>query len=101
MIDLIDPRATALQFYLLREVQHSGMRLPYLIFEEKAGPDLHIESAADDCRRSTWQTAAGDTAQLDWTVAHDTHILRISLTRTGAATVSAWNELNARLSKNY
>lgn len=100
MIDLIDPRATALQFYLLREVQHSGMRLPYLIFEEKAGPDLHIESAADDCRRSTWQTAAGDTAQLDWTVAHDTHILRISLTRTGAQPVSAWNELNTTLEES-
>ncbi len=99
MPELIEPRITALLFYSLREVQKPGKRPPYIAFEENAGAGKRVESAADDCRRSTWQTASGETVLLDWSLAHDTQILRISLGFSDIHSPAAWSDLDAALDR--
>ncbi len=97
MAELIDPRVTALLYYSLREAQTSTGWQPHAAFEEGAGENLQVEPSAADCRRSTWRSAEGDLACLDWVLAHDTGILRISLSRPGAQPAAAWSALNAAL----
>lgn len=97
MVDLIEPRAAALLFTTHREAQQPGKRLPYLAFEELAGPGLHSEVGADGCRRSAWITTRGETVRLDWSLAHDTYIVRLSLGLPGTQPASAWSEVNRSL----
>lgn len=97
MAELLDPRVTALLFISQRKALEPGMRLPYLAFEENAGSDLRSEVGSDGCRLSTWSLSSGDAFRLDWSLAHDTYILRLSLSRSGMQTASAWGGLNAVL----
>jgi hypothetical protein len=97
MAELYEPCVTALFLISQREAQKPGKRLPYLTFEDTAGPDLRSEVGADGCRRSIWPAANGETTRLDWSLAHDTHILRLSLSRSGPQPASSWSDLNRGL----
>jgi len=97
MPDLFDPRVTALLLYFQGDVQKIGKQQPYIAFEEKAGEGIRSETPSADCRRSTWQFASGESAQLDWILAHDTHLLRVSLSFPGMQPPEIWSVMNANL----
>ena len=80
-----------------REVKRSGELHPYQYWMEPT--QFNWQNIVEDANESHLDGKVGEDidAQLDWTLAHDTHLTRFSLNLLESGTKSPWQKLQSCL----
>ncbi|MDI7278159.1 MAG: hypothetical protein QME94_19455, partial [Anaerolineae bacterium] len=97
MAELYDPAVSALFLYSL---EGAGSADASAVLSPWAGRpllSLRRAEAGSEGQRYVGQAADGATCQVDWTLAHDTHLLRVTLSLPGRQPPAAWAGLRRTL----
>jgi len=95
MTRVYDPTLVAIYFFQSKGGPQDEPLYRAWVEHERLALALERDELA--CKAYAGQTSDGIKHRLDWLMAHDTEILRLTLTRPGAVSPAAWNDLRSLL----
>jgi len=97
MTELINPNVAAILFFSERELTQGGIKSPITTYVDMAGESGTVEEDGAINKSFFWKLNETDTAKVDWNLAHDTQILRLSVLRAGNRPLADWSEQHIAL----